>query len=93
MHDLFPTRYLTIALVAIAGLASVAVIALMHHWSGSLAAMLSAEEVAALDLRAPHNISHWFSAILLAAASLVAMFIYSLRKHRLDDYHGRYRVW
>ena len=26
-------------------------------------------------------------------AAVTALFIYSLRKHRLDDYHGRYRVW
>jgi MFS family permease len=93
VHDLFPSRYLTIALVVIAGLSSVALVELLHAWSGSLASVLSDQEASALDLNTARNVSRWFSSMLLGLASLAAMFIYSLRRHRVDDYHGRYRVW
>ncbi len=91
--DLFPSRYLTIALVVAAGLASAALIELLHAWAGSLANVLSSQEASALDLNTPRNVSRWFSSMLLGLAGLTAMFIYSLRRHRVDDYHGRYRVW
>jgi hypothetical protein len=35
----------------------------------------------------------WASAIALMTAALLAKLIYSLRRHRVDDYEGRYRVW
>jgi len=31
--------------------------------------------------------------LLWVAASLLAALIYALRRHRLDDYQGRYRIW
>jgi hypothetical protein len=93
LHELFPARYLTIALLLLLGLALVAVLELGHVWAGSLAALLDAEDVSSLDLSAAASLSRWFAAMLLGIGSLVAMFIYSLRRRRLDDYHGRYRVW
>jgi hypothetical protein len=35
----------------------------------------------------------WVSAMALLAAAGLARVIYSLRRHRVDDYRGRYRVW
>ena len=58
-----------------------------------MAAVLDSRDVRSIDLSQPHNISHWLSSMLLGIGSLVAMLVYSLRRHRVDDYHGRYRVW
>jgi hypothetical protein len=93
LDELFPTRYLTIGLVVAASLMLVGLLELLHVWSTSLAGTLSAEDVAALNLDGTRNLSHWFASTSLTLTSLVAMFIYSLRRHRVDDYHGRYRVW
>jgi len=35
----------------------------------------------------------WTSAVALLVVALVARLIYSLRRHRVGDYSGRYRVW
>jgi hypothetical protein len=50
-------------------------------------------DLAALDFAAPGNISHWLASTLWLLGALLAMLIYTLRRHRVDDYHGRYRVW
>jgi hypothetical protein len=93
VHDLLPARYLTIGLVSTAGVLLVGGIELLHVWAGSWGRFLSPQETAALDMTAPRNISQWFASMLLGVASLIAISIYLLRRHRVDDYHGRYRVW
>ena len=35
----------------------------------------------------------WFSSLTLLAASVAALLVYTVRRHRTDDYQGRYRVW
>jgi hypothetical protein len=47
----------------------------------------------ALDLGAKGSLACWFSSLVLLAAFAAATLIYSLRKHRADDYDGRYRIW
>ena len=39
------------------------------------------------------SLAGWFSSLVLLAASLVAVVVYTVRRHRMDDYHGRYRIW
>ena len=49
--------------------------------------------VAALDLAAKGSLGCWFSSLLLLAASVAAILVYTVRRHRTDDYQGRYRIW
>ena len=49
--------------------------------------------VAAFDLGGKGSLAAWFSSLMLLAASLVAVLVYTVRRHRMDDYRGRYRVW
>ena len=49
--------------------------------------------VAALDLAAKGSLGCWFSALMLLAATAVAILVYCVRRHRTDDYQGRYRIW
>ena len=93
IHELLPSSYAAIGLVVFGGVALVGVVELLHVWSDSLADVLNAQEVLALSLLGARNVSHWLASTLLVVASLVAMHIYSLRRHRVDDYFGRYRVW
>lgn len=95
LHELFPARYLTIGLLAAIGLTLVGGLATLHVWRRSLmdALAFDAHQTSALDLSAAGNASQWFAAMLLGLSAWVAVFIYSLRRHRLDDYNGRYRVW
>ena len=49
--------------------------------------------VAALDLAAKGSLACWFSSLMLLAASVAALLVYAVRRHRTDDYQGRYRIW
>lgn len=91
--DLVPARPLMVALLLVIGLFHVGLAVLLHVGAGSLTTVLDPEEVAALRLDTARNFSHWLSSMLLGFCSLVAVLIYRLRRHRVDDYYGRYRVW
>ena len=78
------TLLLAIATVVV-GLATVDTwlpVAIANHLAGT-----------ALDLTAPVSLASWFSSAMLLAASALALVVYSIRAHKLDDYRGRYRVW
>jgi hypothetical protein len=46
-----------------------------------------------LRLDRPDSFGHWFSQLLLLGSAGVAFLIYQLRRHRLDDFRGHYRLW
>ena len=58
-----------------------------------VAAMTTDGRVAAFDLDGEGSLAAWYSSLLLTVASLCALLCYSLRRHRLDDYKARYRIW
>ncbi len=91
--DLFPTRRLTVALTLLAACLAVAAVCLLHVAAGWLSAYWDAADLTALSLDAPGNVSHPLASMLWSLGALMAMLTYTLRRHRVDDYHGRYRVW
>lgn len=90
---LVPTRLLSIGLIAGCGLLLVGLCLGLHFTAAAMRSWLPAEDVAFMRLDAPRSVSHWLASTLLALAGCLAVFIYTLRRHRVDDYHGRYRVW
>ncbi len=44
-------------------------------------------------IRNNHSIAHWLGTQLWMLTALSAFLIYQLRKHKLDDYRAKYRVW
>ncbi len=69
--------------------------------AGLLLAYLNAasEKIAALGLTSLFDASQggslagWFSSFLFGLAAMASVLIYSVRRHKLDDYRGRYRLW
>ncbi len=53
----------------------------------------SIESLPAIDLTSRSSIAAWGGSILLLAAGLFGVLTYFIRRHRLDDYRGRYRMW
>jgi hypothetical protein len=49
--------------------------------------------IAAIDLAQNGSIAAWWSTLVTLSCAVLALFIYSVRRYRLDDYRGRYRVW
>lgn len=45
------------------------------------------------DLTAWNSISHWLSCQLWLLTAIACWMTFNLRRHKLDDYRARYRVW
>lgn len=60
--------------------------------SGRFARTLTAMRTA-FDLHAPGSLAPWTSQILLIASAAVAWAVRGMRRHRRDDYNGRFRAW
>jgi len=93
LTDLVPRRLTTYVLALLAGLAIVAGLEGLFAWMPQLAPMTTDGRVAAFDLDGEGSLAVWFSSMTLALAGLVAILVFTIRRHRTDDYPGRYRVW
>lgn len=91
--DLVPARKITLAALFLLGLAVIAGLEWLYSWMPAVAAATTDGRVAAFDLDGEGSLAAWFSSVVLALAGLTALLVYSLRRHRLDDYHGRYLIW
>jgi hypothetical protein len=94
LTDLLPVRPFVLSMLLLGGLCGLVGLQAIY---GQLYVMhplrLNAAERAGFDLARGDSLAGGFAALLLAAASLVGGQIYALRKHRVDDYRGRYRAW
>lgn len=45
------------------------------------------------DVKEPGSLGHGLSVLLVAGATLASYLIYSLRRHKMDDYRGHYGIW
>jgi hypothetical protein len=91
LHDLVPPRWLLgIFLLAAAGAA--AGLEISYCWMMERAAA-GGKIIAALDISAKGSLACWLSSMALLAASFAAILVYGVRRHRTDDYQGKYRIW
>jgi len=93
LTDLVPRRLGGFILLLAAGLAVVAGLLGLYAWMPEIAGMTTDGRVAAFDLDGEGSLAVWFSSMTLALAGLVAILVFTVRRHRTDDYPGRYRVW
>ena len=103
--DLVPRRLLVLTLLLLTGAAIIVGLEAAYAWSvkgdspifvdhGFAAVPAKTGTVpAALDIGAKGSLACWFSSLTLLAASVAAVLVYAVRRHRTDDYQGRYRVW
>lgn len=92
LADLVPRRLIVVALLPLGGSIVIAGLAMLYsaaprllhtpgHWPG----------IAVLG--GPGSLSNWFSSLLLLMATFYAVVNYTVRRYKVDDYRGRYRVW
>jgi hypothetical protein len=91
--DLMPQTYGMLALTFFVGLLVVGGLEAGYYFLPQLTQYSVSGRIAALDLTAEGSLASWFSTTMLTLAAAAAWVVYSVRKHRADDYHGRYRVW
>jgi hypothetical protein len=91
--DFLPRRFGTIILLTLSGLGSIAALLALDRFALPVLAEYAPEAARVLDLAAPGNLAAWLATVLNLTAASVCFLIYSLRRHRIDDIRGRYRVW
>lgn len=91
--DFVPSKAWALALLFLGGVAMLAGVLALHAQLGNLREPFTAEELAPFQLSSRGSLASWYSAWLLAGAACGSLLLYSLRRHRVDDYRGYYRVW
>jgi hypothetical protein len=88
-----PKHPLITCLVWLAGVVLIAVVELLYHFVYSGAPAELRGSLTALDVTARGSLAGWFGSVSLAVAAFGSLLIYQIRRHRTDDYRGRYRWW
>jgi hypothetical protein len=91
--DFLPRRYRTIAAAALAGVVVTASVVALDWCAIPWAIRLGVPEAVPLAIGTADGLAAWLSASLLLLTAATCLLIYSLRRHRIDDFRGRYRVW
>ena len=88
--DLVPRSYTALALWFFAGALAIAGIEALYYFMPRLTAD---GHVPAFDLAGHGNLANWFASSVLLVSSLASLLVLSIRRHKADDYNGRYRIW
>ena len=88
-----PRRFRTLALIATIGIAAGAVAELTSHYARPLSELVHVASPAEITTVFADRLVAWTTATVLLLAAAYTRLIYSLRRHRVDDCRGRYRVW
>lgn len=88
-----PRRRWTLIVLLLSGFATIAGIEAVYGQLHLLPREMWASGFSAVDVQAPGGLAAWFCSLMLAVAALQGFQIYRLRRHKTDDYRGRYRVW
>jgi hypothetical protein len=91
--DLLPVRMLPIIACFSAAFACLAGLDLLYVGVPQLALPSGQRRIAAFDLASSGSLATWFSSLLMFLAALAAFLVFTIRRHKNDDYHGRYRIW
>jgi len=83
--DVVPVYLVHVTLVYAAIVLTVAVLLAMHHYGANI--------VRWADLTRVDSLGTYLSAGSLFVGAMLAFLTYRIRRHRLDDYRGRYRCW
>ena len=92
LSDLMPLRPWVVTLLTMlaatmaAGFTALAWYAPQWNWLD-----LRARAIFSAD--APGSLASWFASLIMLLCASGAMQIYLLRRHKINDYRGRYRVW
>jgi hypothetical protein len=75
------------------GLAIIAGIELLYQYGYRQAPDELRGSLAALDVHARGSLSSWFATVVLGVSAFGSLLVFQIRRHRTDDYRGRYRWW
>lgn len=93
LRDLIPRRRRFVAAWLNAALLMMSAILGLHVGRVEIAAWLQISDLPGIDLNQTGNLAAWFTSVAYGGAGILATIIYGLRRFRLDDYAGHYRLW
>ncbi|MEM8946478.1 MAG: hypothetical protein AAGD11_15000 [Planctomycetota bacterium] len=88
-----PRRFRTLCLFGLAGISVAVVAELIAYYAQPLSDLAKVVSPAELTDALSNRPIAWMSATVLLLTVGYARLVFSLRRHRVDDYRGRYRVW
>jgi hypothetical protein len=95
--DFVPRRIGKVVLTVLAGLIIVGAAESLDRYSTQIEALLPAVSKSEITRFLSPGLSQgliaWSSAMVLLTAGMYARLIFMLRRHRVDDYRGHYRIW
>ncbi len=92
--SLVPIRRRTLVAIAMVMWGFVLCLCLAHYAAVTWPSLAGNWDVARpLRLDEPTSFGRWMMTLLLAASGGASLLIYQLRRYRIDDFQGRYRLW
>jgi hypothetical protein len=92
LTDLVPRRMLSALLLLAVGVAVIGCLVMLYVAAPKIIPTTAGGHgIAALGK--PGGLGNWVASLLLLQGSFFALVVYTIRRHKVDDYHGRYRVW
>jgi hypothetical protein len=91
--DFIPRRKRTVMTTLAVGVGVAASTQFLAQNANTLAAVMPGVPAQPIAVQLAHGVAAWTAAVGLLLVAAFARIIYSLRRHRVDDVHGRYRVW
>jgi hypothetical protein len=93
LTSLLPQRALTLVALFLGGGLAIAGIELLYARLFVGLPDTFQASLAVFDLTGRGSIANWFASLILIIGAVTSTLVYLIRRHRIDDYRGRYRVW
>jgi hypothetical protein len=91
--DYVPRRKRAVVVTLLAGCTVAAGAEALTRFAEPIAAAVPGVAASDFAEQLAGGMTAWASAVTLLLCAMLARLLYSLRRHRVDDYAGRYRVW
>jgi hypothetical protein len=91
--DLLPTRPLAIAVAYLAGIGGAIGLLALASYHAPADGVATSVWAKLLDASSPTSLLNWLATTLWLCVAVGSYTVFSLRKHRIDDYRAHYRVW
>lgn len=93
ISDLVPLRPWAMSVLLLSLLTAAVGLFALDGQAAAWSRHVGRENLIALDFSARGSLAGWFGSVLLGAAASASVLIFLLRRHKVDDYNGRYRFW
>ncbi len=88
-----PLRPYSLVIWFLTGLIPIIGLMLLHQRRFEISQFVGSDAFRLFDIDSPGNLVGWCASITFAVAVPLILGIYSVRRHRRDDYRGRFAVW